>query len=80
MLAYHDNLPCSFVLFVPMMLQDVADVWKKNEKQAIATAKEWTRKYAMVSDERAFGFPCVVLSNLSDCILFSLCTHNLSRI
>jgi hypothetical protein len=39
------------VLFDSNNLQDVADVWKKNEKQAIATAKEWTRKYAMVRCE-----------------------------
>ena len=24
----------------------IADLWKKNEKQAIANAREWTRKYA----------------------------------
>ncbi len=32
-------------------------MWKKNEKQAIATAKEWTRKYAMVR----FAYACVLV-------------------
>ena len=29
------------------LANDVADVWKKNERQALATAKEWTQRYAM---------------------------------
>ena len=29
------------------LANDVADNWKKNEKQAIETAKQWTRRYAM---------------------------------
>lgn len=29
------------------LANDVAQHWKTNEPEAIATAKEWTRKYAM---------------------------------
>ena len=30
------------------LANDVADAWKKNESNAIKTAKEWTNKYAKV--------------------------------
>lgn len=30
------------------LANDVADHWKKNELDAIETAREWTRRYAMV--------------------------------
>ncbi|PVU99390.1 hypothetical protein BB560_005508, partial [Smittium megazygosporum] len=29
------------------LANDVADHWKKNEKEAIKTAQEWTKKYAV---------------------------------
>jgi ubiquitin-protein ligase len=35
-------------LIIYSFIQNVANVWKSNPRQANATAREWTRKYAMV--------------------------------